>query len=87
MKKAYLISSIEEYGKLMALCIEHDISVFRTYWDEQEKGNRCFQIDWKQKRCFYSSIKYFERIGYEIVIPKFYVTQYGHYRIVQEQYT
>lgn len=36
-KKAYLLMSIEEYGKFIAYCIENDITVFRTYWDEREK--------------------------------------------------
>lgn len=32
MKKvAFIISNIEEYGKLIAFCIENDICVFRTY--------------------------------------------------------
>ena len=37
-KKAYLLISIEEYGKFIAYCIENDISVFRTYWNEREKA-------------------------------------------------
>ena len=37
-KVAYLIANIEDYGKLMAFCIKHDICVFRTYWDERKKG-------------------------------------------------
>lgn len=48
-KNVYLILDIEEYGKFISYCIEHDISVWRTYWDEREKGNRCYQIDWGKK--------------------------------------
>lgn len=33
-KKAYLINSIEEYGKFISFCINKDICVFRTYWNE-----------------------------------------------------
>lgn len=53
MKKvAFIISNIEEYGKLIAFCIRNDICVFRTYWDEREKGDRCYSIDWKEKDAF-----------------------------------
>lgn len=75
--KVYLIDNIEEYGKLMAFCINHDISVFRTYWEEKEKGKQCYQIDWKQKRCFYASVDYYTREGYEIVKPVFLVDKFG----------
>lgn len=42
-EKVYLIRNIEEYGKLMAYCINKDITVWRTYWDETQKGNRCYK--------------------------------------------
>ncbi len=80
-KEAYLITNIEEYGKLIAFCIERDICVFRTYWDEREKGDRCYYIDWQENRCLYSSRRYWENNGYEIVKPNFYVNDYGKYRI------
>lgn len=80
MNEAYLILNIEEYGKLMAFCIENDITVFRTYWDEREKGNRCYEIDWHEKRCYYSSRQYYEHKGYKIVTPVFYVDKYGVFR-------
>lgn len=77
MKKAYLIKNIEEYGKLMAFCIDKDICVFRTFWNECEKGKRCFNIDWKEKRCYYSNIEYYIREGYEILEPIFEIDKYG----------
>lgn len=81
-KNVYLILDIEEYGKFISYCIEHDISVWRTYWDEREKGNRCYQIDWDKKRCFYSSRKYYEACdGVDVMIPRFYVDEYGKYHI------
>lgn len=80
-KTAFLITSIAEYGKLISFCIENDISVFRTYWDEREKGDRCFQIDWADKRCYYSSKRFYESEGYEIITPIFYVNSYGNYKI------
>ena len=80
-KKAYLLINIEEYGKFIAYCIENDISVFRTYWNEREKGDRCYSIDWQQKRCYYSSRKYWESEGYEIIIPNLYADKYGNYKI------
>lgn len=79
--KAYLLINIEEYGKFIAYCIENDISVFRTYWDEREKGDRCYSIDWQQKRCYYCSRKHWESEGYEIIIPNLYADKYGNYKI------
>ena len=81
MKKVYLITNIEDYGKLMAYCIENDISVWRTYWDERERGDRCFEINWKEKRCYYSSKRYYQSMGYQIVTPMFRVDEYGNYEI------
>ena len=84
--KAFLISNIEEYGKLISYCINHDITVWRTYWDEKEKGDRCYVIDWGNGRCFYSSKKYWEDNGYEIVIPEFVLDEYGsNYKLVKSQ--
>ena len=80
-KVAYLIENIEEYGKLVSFCIENDIVVWRTYWDEREKGDRCFEIEWKEKRCYYSSKDFYRRKGYEIIKPKFYLDEYGTYKI------
>ena len=78
MKKAYLIKNIEEYGKLISYCINHDVTVWRTYWDEKEKGDRCYVIDCSNKRCFYSSKKYWEAEGYEIIVPNFVLDEYGN---------
>ena len=71
--RAFLITSVEEYGKLVAFCISKDISIYRTYWDEREKGSRCYNINWKEKRCYY------ENNGYEIVKPIFRPNAYGEY--------
>lgn len=82
MKKvAYLIKDIMEYGMFISYCIEHDITVWRTYWDEREMGDRCYQIDWQQKRCFYCNRKYWEENGFEIIEPKFHLTQFGKYEM------
>lgn len=78
-KRAFLIESVEEYGKLIALCITKDICVYRTYWDEREKGSRCYNIDWKERRCYYSKLSYYENNGYEIVKPIFRPNAYGEY--------
>lgn len=80
-KKAFLITSVEEYGKLIAFCISKDICTYRTYWDEREKGSRCYNIDWKEKRCYYSELRYYEDNGYEIVKPIFRLNAYGKYDI------
>lgn len=85
--KVYLIKNIEEYGKLIAYCIENDISVFRSYWDDREKSNRCYNISFKDKRLYYSSKEYYENEGAEIVIPEFYCTNFGEYRIIEHKET
>lgn len=82
---AYLLKDITEYGKLMAYCIEHDICVWRTYWDEREAGERCYCINWQEKSCRYSKDFYKKRcslfwerdVKYQIVRPVFSVDQYG----------
>lgn len=83
-KKAFLITNIEEYGKFISFCINKDISVFRTYWDEQEKGKRCYYIDWEEKRCKYSSWFYYENRDYEIVSPIFQLDEYGEYKVITQ---
>lgn len=83
--KVYLIKNIEEYGKLIAYCIEKDISVFRSYWDDREKGDRCYHISFKDKRLYYSSKKYYENEGAEIIIPEFYCTNFGEYKIIEHK--
>ena len=93
--KVYLIKNIEEYGKLVAYCIENDISVFRSYWDDREKGNRCYNISLEDKKLYYGSKEYYKNEGAEIIIPEFYCTTFGKYRIIehkesekeQEEYT
>lgn len=81
MKTAYLISNIEEYGKFLAFLINNDISVYRLYWDEREKGDRCYEIDWKEKRCYYSTREFYEDDGCEIIEPNFVCNQYGDYEL------
>ena len=81
MEKDYLISNIEEYGKLISFCIDKDISVFRTFWDEREKGVRCYRIDFKTKQCCFACRDHYVSAGYEIGTPVFYVDQYGNCRI------
>ena len=76
-KIVYRIKNIEEYGHLMAYCIEHDIRVWRTYWDERKKDERCYNIDWNDKICYYGSESYYRREGYTVVEPKFEFNEYG----------
>ena len=80
-KKSFLIINIEEYGKLISFCINNDICVFRTYWDEYEKGDRCYFIDWKEKRCYYAPELFYENNGYKIVRPTFQLNEWGDYII------
>ena len=84
-KKAYLITNIEEYGKFISFCIWKDIVVWQTYWDEREKGDRCYNIDWKEKRCHYASRLYYENNGYEIAVPIFTLNAYGDFQISKEE--
>lgn len=77
-KRAYIINNIEEYGKFIAFCIDKDINVFRAYWNEKEKGKVCYEIDWKQKRCFYANVNYFRNEeDYEIIEPVFLADEFG----------
>ena len=83
----YLIKNIEEYGKLMAFCIDNDINVWRTYWNERDKGTIGYHIDWKQKRCFYSKIDYWkgnniDNKAYEIIEPSFVFDEYGKIQLI-----
>ena len=78
---AYRITTIKEYGLLMAYCIERDISVFRTYWDEREKDDRCYYVSFKDKRCYYSSSSYYIKSGYKIVEPGFWADECGRINI------
>lgn len=75
------ISNIEEYGKLVSYCIEKDINVWRTYWDERRKGDRCYHINWVKKSCYYASRSFYEQEGYEILKPIFVLDEYGRYQI------
>lgn len=82
MKKiAFVISNIEEYGKFVSFCINNDISVWRTYWDERVKGDICYNINWKDKKCYYGHRNFYENIGYEIIVPTFEITEYGNYKL------
>lgn len=80
-KIAYRISNIEDYGKFIAFCINKDITVWRTYWDEQEKGDRCYYIDWKEKRCFYSPEWFYVDKCCTIINPTFSINSVGDYYI------
>ena len=83
---AYLITNIEESGKFMSYCIRHNINVWRVYWDEREKGDICYSIDWGNGRCYYDSRKWYESNGYEIFIPCFVVDEYGGYKVTNRPY-
>lgn len=87
MKKAYLISSIEEYGKFISFCINKDVSVFRTYWDEREIGNRCYCIDWSEKRCYYARYSYYVENDIPVVLPEFVLDQFGNYHLSSRIYS
>ncbi len=74
-KVVFQIDTIEEYGKLIAYCIEKDISVFRSFW----RVGYCYRIDFVQKRLWYSRPKYWINEGYRIVKPEFVLDKFGTY--------
>ena len=80
-KIAYRISSIEDYGKFIAFCIDKDINVWRTYWNEREKGDRCYNYDWREKMCYYSSERYYLDNDYTVIDPTFSINAFGDYYI------
>lgn len=81
MKKvAYAISDISDYGKFILFCIANELCVYPLYFNENEKGDKCFVIDLENKKCFFSSRLHFEHNGYEIVKPIFKLDSYGQYR-------
>ncbi len=80
-KQVYLLKNITEFGKFISFCIYHDISVWRLYWDERETGDRCYRIDGVAKMCSYAYKSYWEENGYEVVEPKFRLTQFGFYEM------
>ena len=84
-EKCYRIKNIEEYGKLISYCIDNDINVFRTYWDEREAGNRCFWINHKEKRCYYASRKFYESEDYQVVEPTFALDTFGKFHIIDAE--
>ena len=79
--EAYLIKDIAEFGKFCAFCIDNDIRLWRVYWDEREAGKRAYHIIWRENHCEYCDIKWYQNHGIEIVEPKFYLDQYGCYKI------
>ena len=85
----YLLKNIEEYGKFMAFCIDNDISVYRTYWQEIFKGEIAYFIDWKSKRCFYVGVK-LKKDGniiddnYNVVSPIFTFDKYGKIELTHQ---
>ena len=88
-EEVYLIKNIEEYGKLVSFCINNDIVVWRLCWDEREKGKICYHIDWKLKRCFYSSIDYYlgkniDRKVYNVIEPIFEFDKFGKVQITKK---
>lgn len=80
-EKVFLCSSIEEYGKLISFCIDNDISVWRVYWDDREKGNRCYHINWEENRCYYASKQFYLDIGFVVVNPLF-VENFGQFELI-----
>lgn len=61
----------------------------KVKWDEREKGKRCYNIDWKMKRCFYSDIDYYlgkniDKKVYNVVEPIFSFDKYGKVKLTNQ---
>ena len=84
MNIAYLISTIEDYGKFVSILINRDVSCWRLYWDERKVGSVCYIIDWREKRCYYGSLAYCIESEYRIIKPKFVLDKFGNYHIEKE---
>ena len=76
---AYILKDITEYGKFVAYCIDHDISVYRLYWNEQNK-NRCYVIYPDMKLAGVAN-KDWCALAYSLKEPKFYLSKYGRWLI------
>lgn len=81
MENVYFISNVEEFGKFVSFCIDNDISVFRVYWNEQQKDNLCYSVDFYNKRCFYGTKDFYVSKGFKIRKPIFEVDNFGKYNL------
>ena len=79
----YKFKNAEQFGLFLIWCVENDISIWRTYWSEREK-DRCYRIDWQDKRVYYGSEKYWLEKFYKVVETKFYFDEYGIIKMEQE---
>lgn len=78
----YEIDNITDYGKLISYCIENDVSVFRSYYDDREV--RYYHIDWSDKRLYYVRDKSHLKSLYPddeqnviVMKPEFKLNDYG----------
>lgn len=74
-KICFLIDNIEDYGKLVSYCIEHDISVFRSYYIP----GHYYEIDFDSNKLFHSNQEFYKEEGYILQRPKFIYTRYKEY--------
>lgn len=60
--KLYKFPSYLYYALFLGWCIERDVNVWRSYWDEEEKDNRLYFIDWfaVDKRLLYSGYDFWK---------------------------
>lgn len=81
---AYLIDNITDFGKFLTFCIQNDFSVFRTFWDDREKGKRCFHLSYSDKLVYYSDISFYKSKGYKILRPSFELNSYSEYYVFSD---
>lgn len=46
MTTLYKFPSYADYAAFLGWCVRKDVNVWRSYWDEYEKDNRLYFIDW-----------------------------------------
>ena len=58
----YKFPSYLYYASFLGWCIKRDVNVWRSYWDEEEKDDRLYFIDWfaVDKRLLYSGYDFWK---------------------------
>ena len=92
--KLYRFPSYQDYASFLGWCIKRDVNVWRSYWDEEEKDDRLYFIDWFafDKRLLYSDYDFW-KWGYDkwnnyneiqIVVPTVKIVE-GDITITEEK--
>lgn len=71
--EAYKFKNAEHFGLFLIYCVEKDITVWRTYWDNRKK-DRLYILNWQERRVYYTD---FDDEKYEVIVPKFHFDGFG----------